>query len=469
MKTAIWWVRRDLRLDDNPALEAAMAGANQVVPVFIQDPALLSSPYVGDKRLSFLNQGLGALHEDLLARGSGLLIRKGRPAAVLKELASELEAGRVFAQEDFSPYARSRDGRVGEVVDLALTPGVVVHHPRKVLKDDGDPYTVFTPFSKKWRQVPLSEAPSPAAAHIPTPAGVRWGPRPTPILFDPPLPFKAGEAEARERLYAFTRGEKPLIFRYAEDRNRVDLEGTSGLSPYFRFGMLSARQAAVEALRASREAPDEASRKGAETWLNEVIWREFFQGILYHFPRVRQASFREDYQSIQWANDEEEFEAWCQGRTGYPLVDAAMRQLLALGWMHNRARMVVASFLTKDLLIDWRWGEGWFMQHLVDGDPGSNNGGWQWTAGTGTDAAPYFRIFNPISQSKKHDPEGAYIRRWVPELAVVPDSHIHEPWDMPEDLQRETGCLIGRDYPAPIVDHQWARERTLVAYKQARS
>ncbi len=468
MKTAIWWVRRDLRLADNPALEAALAGADTVIPVFVQDPALLRSPYVGDKRLAFLYRGLQALHTDLTQRGSGLLVRKGRPEKVLAELAGEMAAGRVFAQEDFSPYARSRDQRVAEAVKLALTPGIVVHHPQKVLKDDGDPYTVFTPFSKKWRALPLSEAPSPAPDQIPAPKGVRWGPQPPLIDIDPPLPFEAGEAEAQNRLHAFARGEDPVIYRYAEDRNRVDLEGTSGLSPYFRFGMLSARQAAVEALRASREAPDTGSKKGAETWLNEVIWREFFQGILYHFPRVREASFREDYQAIAWANDKEEFLAWCDGKTGYPLVDAAMRQLVTLGWMHNRARMVVASFLTKDLLIDWRWGEKWFMQHLVDGDPGSNNGGWQWTAGTGTDAAPYFRIFNPISQSKKHDPEGRYIRRWIPELAEVPDRYIHEPWTMSDDQQQETGCIIGRDYPVPIVDHLWARERTLSAYKQAR-
>ena len=191
--------------------------------------------------------------------------------------------------------------------------------------------------------------------------------------------------------------------------------------------------------------------------------------ILAHFPHVLEHSFRANLRNIAWENDETAFAAWCQGRTGYPVVDAAMRQLVETGWMHNRARMIVASFLVKDLLIDWRWGERFFMQHLVDGDPAANNGGWQWTAGTGTDAAPYFRIFNPTLQGKRHDPEGAYARRWLPELSRVPDRYIHEPWKMPLDVQREAGCIVGQDYPAPIVDHGWARERVLNAYAQART
>jgi deoxyribodipyrimidine photo-lyase len=245
----------------------------------------------------------------------------------------------------------------------------------------------------------------------------------------------------------------------------MDLAGTSGLSPYLRFGMVSARQVVAAARRAEAQARDGAARRSAEAWLNELVWREFYIAILYHFPHVRQAAFRPQLRNVPWVNNPEDFAAWAQGLTGYPVVDAAMRQLLHTGWMHNRARMITASFLTKDLLVDWRWGERHFMQHLIDGDPAANNGGWQWTAGTGTDAAPYFRIFNPVLQSMKFDPDGAFIRRFVPELVNVPYEYIHTPWKMPLDLQKQLGCLIGRDYPAPIVDHRLARERILMAYK----
>jgi deoxyribodipyrimidine photo-lyase len=228
--------------------------------------------------------------------------------------------------------------------------------------------------------------------------------------------------------------------------------------------MLSPQQAVSAAAHAIRSAQDDISRKGAETWLNELIWREFYMHILFHFPHVRRENFRLGH--VRWQDNTTDFAAWCEGCTGYPIVDAAMRQLVETGWMHNRSRMIVACFLTKDLLISWRWGERFFMQHLIDGDPAANNGGWQWTAGTGTDAAPYFRIFNPVSQSLKHDPNGTYIRRWLPELHAVPDEYVHEPWKMPAEVQRATGCVIGADYPHPIVDHAAAKERTLRAYQQ---
>jgi deoxyribodipyrimidine photo-lyase len=275
--------------------------------------------------------------------------------------------------------------------------------------------------------------------------------------------FLAGEAEAQRRLEKFTTS---FIYRYMEDRNRMDLDGTSGLSPYLRFGMLSARQAAWAVREAESLAVGINARNGAETWLNELIWREFYAAILYHFPYVRETAFRPTLRNIPWRDDQDGFRAWAEGRSGYPVVDAAMRQLNSTGWMHNRARMITASFLVKDLLIDWRHGERYFMQHLLDGDPAANNGGWQWTAGTGTDAAPYFRVFNPVLQGKKFDPTGTYVRRWVPELSAVPDTYIHTPWEIPTSLQAKLGCVIGKTYPAPIIDHAMARQRVLAAYRQ---
>ena len=470
MTTAIWWVRRDLRLTDNQALAAALAQAEQVIPAFILDPALLDSPYVGDKRVAFLLGGLRRLDADLRARGSRLVVRRGEPLAELRALLEESGATSILAEEDFSPYARQRDRRVAEALPLQLTGGVTIYPPGAVLKPDGEPYTVFTPFGRTWKALPqpserdVLTAPASLAA---VPALPSLAIPDSPALPDG-VPFPPGEAEAQRRLAAFVDGDEPPIYGYAAARDRLDREGTSRLSPYLRFGMLSARQAVVAARAAAETAGGAQERQGAETWLNELIWREFFVHILYHHPQVRGASFRPEYERIAWENDIGAFSAWCEGRTGYPVVDAAMRQMVQTGWMHNRARMIVASFLVKDLLIDWRRGEHFFMQHLVDGDPAANNGGWQWTAGTGTDAAPYFRIFNPILQGKKHDPDGIFVRRWLPELAGVPDKNLHAPWEMPEEVQRQAGCVIGEDYPAPIIDHAWARERTLAAYAHAR-
>ena len=464
MNTALWWIRRDLRLVDNQALAAALDHAEAVIPVFVLDPALLNSRYVGEKRLAFLLGGLRALDADLRERGSRLVVRRGDPAEALTGVLHATQAEAIFAEADVSPYARRRDDRVRAHLPLRLTGGVTVHPPGAVRKQDGDPYVVYSWYSRTWKSFPmptasdLLEAPKTLR---PVPDDLSNDPMPTEPAPPKSVPFEPGAAAARERLEAFTQAP---ITEYHKKRDRMDLDATSQLSPYLRFGMLSAREAVV----AARKARENGGGKGAEVWLDELIWREFYAMILYHHPRVREESFREQYQRIAWRNDEAEFEAWKAGRTGYPAVDAAMRQLRESGWMHNRARMIVASFLTKDLLINWQWGEQHFMQHLIDGDPAANNGGWQWSAGTGTDAAPYFRIFNPITQGEKHDPQGAYIRRWVPELRNVPDDYIHRPWTMPENVQQEAKCIIGEDYPAPIVDHQAARERTLAAYKAAR-
>jgi deoxyribodipyrimidine photo-lyase len=468
MTTAIWWVRRDLRLNDNDALRAALGHGGCVVPLFVLDPTLLAAPDISAKRLAFLFSGLRALDADLRAHGSRLIVRRGDPAVELARLVAEAGAEALYAEADPWPYGRRRDAAIAAQVPLGLLSGLTAQPFDLIRKADGAPYTVFTPFSRAWKALPL---PTPAQLWAPP----EWLPavpdhlQSLPIPDEPALPasvpFPPGEAEALRRLRAFAGGSTTAIRGYADDRNRMDLDGTSQLSPYLRFGMVSARRTVVAALHAKEVASDESARRGAETWLNELIWREFYMMVLYRHPDVLEHAFQVNLRGISWRNDEAEFAAWSAGRTGYPVVDAAMRQLVTTGWMHNRARMIVASFLVKDLLVDWRWGERFFMQHLVDGDPAANNGGWQWTSGVGTDAAPYFRVFNPILQGTKFDPEGAYVRRYVPELVNVSTKFIHEPWKMPPEVQHKSRCVVGRDYPAPIVDHTLARERALAAYK----
>ena len=439
--TNIWWIRRDLRLMDNAALHSALESGS-VLPVFILDPAFEN---LSPRRKSFLYEGLSALDEDLRKRGSYLVIRKGKPIDALRHLFDEVKAEAIYAEEDYTPYARRRDGLIQKLLPLRLVQGQTVHHPKNVLKQDGRPYTVYTPYSKVWKAQLTKIKLLPAPETLNTPKGIYSEPMPA---FTPNPIFPAGEAEALRRLDQFTQS---TISKYHDDRNRMDLDGTSSLSPYIRFGMVGLRQT-VDASRSTQHA----NSKGAEIWLNELIWREFYIQILYHFPYVAKTSFNRSLANIPWRNNAKEFGAWKRGETGVPVVDAAMRQLKETGWMHNRARMIVASFLVKDLLIDWRWGEDWFMQNLLDGDIAPNNGGWQWTAGTGTDAAPYFRIFNPVLQSAKFDPNGDYIRKWVPELEKINAKQIHAPWEY--DLK-----VSG--YPSePIVDREVVKERTLNAY-----
>ncbi len=400
------------------------------------------------------------LDKDLKTLGSTLILRRGDPIEILRQMLSEVNGDSIFAEEDFSPYARQRDKSVAAALPLRLTGGLTLLPPSVVVKPDGSPYTVFTPFSRKWRDLVSYQESLPAPKFIRTPVGIPT--ESTPSDSNLSTLFPAGEQEAARRLDDFV---ETKIDAYANDRDRMDLDCTSGLSPYLRFGMLSARQA-MRATRFEALSIGKTNQLGSETWLNELIWREFYISILNHFPHARQMAFRSQMRHIHWINDSQDFTAWKKGLTGYPVVDAAMRQLKQTGWMHNRARMITASFLTKDLLVDWRWGEKYFMQQLIDGDPAPNNGGWQWSAGTGSDAAPYFRVFNPVLQGEKFDPLGDYVRRWVPELSNLPDKFIHQPWAIPPELARKLFFKLGSAYPCPIIDHAFARQRALAVFKK---
>ena len=452
MKTSIWWIRRDLRLHDNPSLTHALQQSEKVIPLFILDPALLSSP--PSNRELFLYAALKSLDSELRIRNSRLVVRRGAPLIVLQRMVSETGASLIVAEADHSPYASMRDSNIGVHLPLETLSVLTVHPPQAVSKLDGTPYTVFTPFSKVWKTLPFAGKALGAPDILPeVPEDIYSEEIPAGKTFDE---FPASENAARKRLSDFLTAD---IFKYQNARNMLSEDGTSRISPYLKFGLLSMRECVQQVRLLIKHTEDHVFRESCDTFLNELIWREFFISILAHFPHVAQQSFRENLRSIQWAQYPAGLRAWQEGRTGYPVVDAAMRQLLATGWMHNRARMISASFLTKDLLIDWREGEKWFMQHLIDGDLASNNGGWQWTAGTGTDAAPYFRIFNPSRQSEKFDPQGDYIRRWIPELSNVETQFIHTPWEFPQ---------LEADYPPPMIDHNLARERTLAAYQNAK-
>ncbi len=456
--TSVAWFRRDLRLADNPMLAAAVAAGN-VAPLFVFDQTLLEGRWASPNRNWFLLGCLVELRQSLRAIGSELYIRYGDPSVEVPRFAEDCCANDVYFARDYTPFARRRDSQVAEElaakgISLHARRGTLFHEPDEVTPAGDKPVSVYTPFRKRWEPLPEREPIAPPQslgqlADLPPGELPMDDQRFVPTATDAVAP---GERAALERLAAWCDG--PLE-HYAELRDVLPGQTTSRLSQDLRWGLLSPLQV-VMAARSSVADPTK--------FISEIAWREFYYYVLWFNPRVTREPFQEKYAAMRWASDPAGFEAWCEGQTGNPVVDAAMRQLLATGYMHNRARMIVASFLTKHLLLDWRLGERHFMRHLIDGDVANNNGGWQWAASTGTDPQPYFRIFNPILQGKRYDPEGAYVRQWVPELANVPARYIHEPWEMPTELQAECHVRIGSDYPAPIVEHTEARERALATY-----
>ena len=467
MAPAIVWFRRNLRLDDNVPLDAAVRGHDSVVPVFVLDDHYLTDDF-SPPRLRFLAESLRDLEAALAAKGSRLLFRKGPSGAALAALARETGADAVYSHLDHEPHgtalAREVEGALSaQGTRLRLLPDLHLVAPGSLRTEAGRPFTVYTPFSRRWREADKA-APVQEPVRVATPEAVLDPAFPS-IAMSRPRGFRVegapanppGGTRAGLRLWKAFRAR--ALGRYAEERDVPGVEGTSRLSPHLRFGTLGIRRLLAGAREEWREA-DAARRKSIDTFVGELAWREFYASILAAFPRVLEESFRPEFERFPWRTGEEAerlFAAWRDGRTGYPIVDAGMRQLAREGWMHNRVRMVVASFLTKHLLVDWRRGEALFRARLADGDPASNNGGWQWSAGCGTDAQPFFRIFNPVLQGERFDADGAYVKRWVPEIEAWKGAgkDLHAPW-------RSKTPPAG--YPAPVVDHATARAAALAAF-----
>lgn len=426
---SVFWFRRDLRLFDNTGLLHALKSGYPVLPLFIFDREILdklTDPQ--DRRVAFIHAELAKMKAELEAMGSSLRVEVGRPAEIWESLTAEYEIEKVFTNHDYEPYARERDREMrkflnGKGIGFFTFKDQVVFEKEEVLTGQGKPYTVFTPYSKKWKAQLTPEHLANRASEAELAQAITTDRFPMPMLESMGFESVLDEFPAKEV-------DPRLIQAYADQRNFPAIAGTSRLSVHLRFGTVSPRRLV------------KLAQPNSETWLNELIWREFYQQVLWNFPHVADRAMKPAYDNIPWRDAPEDFAAWCEGRTGYPMVDAGMRELNATGFMHNRVRMVTASFLTKHLLIDWRLGEGYFAQKLIDFDLASNNGGWQWAAGSGADAAPYFRIFNPESQLKKFDGKAKYVRQWVPEFGTPA-------------------------YVAPIVDHKFARDRCLEVYKAA--
>ena len=474
-RPALVWLRRDLRLMDHAALYHALRGHAQVYVVFVFDRTILDPLPREDRRIEFIRESLVELDVALRKAGGALIVRHDYPQVAIPTLARELGVSAVYVNRDYEPAAVFRDRDVAttladENIDFRSFKDQVIFETDELLTQAGKPFTVYTPYKNAWykkaelntsdfylRPYPVERyfrrlANSPLATGVPNMSALGFENTDLSAIGVTP-----GMRGGQERVEDFL----TRIDFYKAARDYPAVKGVSYLSVHLRFGTVSIRDLASRAWRNGSE--------GALGWLNELIWRDFYFAIVHHFPHAIGQAFKPAFDRLIWDDIPAFHEAWCLGLTGYPLVDAAQRQLLKTGWMHNRLRMVSASFYTKDLGLDWRKGEAWFARWLLDFDLSANNGGWQWSASTGCDAQPWFRIFNPVTQSEKFDPQGKFIRRYVPEIANVPDKYIHAPWTMPAAVQSECGVLIGRDYPPPVVDHANARERTLSRFKSATS
>jgi deoxyribodipyrimidine photo-lyase len=475
MRPSIVWFRRDLRLEDHAALGAAVRRGGPVIPVFIWAPGEEAPWPPGAASRWWLHHSLAAHDAALRARGSRLVLRRGGSVATLVSLARETGADAVFWTAPVEPAAVARDAAVRAALEAAgiaahASPPDLLFDPQALRAGSGRAYQVFTPFHKACLRMAAPAEPAPAPRRIPAPARVPKG-LPLDALRLPPRidwatglreTWTPGEDGARAQL---KRAVREIVEDYASSRDAPARAGTSRLSPYLHWGEAGPRQV----WHAVRKAADGRPGAGARELLRQLVWRDFAHYLLVHFPRTTDAPLRLAYRRFPWRRDPSGLRAWKRGRTGYPVVDAGMRELWRTGWMHNRVRMIVASFLVKDLLLPWLDGARWFWDTLVDADLANNTLGWQWAAGCGADAAPYFRIFNPVSQGERFDPAGAYVRRWVPELSRLPAEWIHRPWEAPAKVLEAAGVTLGMAYPRPIVDHAAARQRALIALAGLRS
>jgi deoxyribodipyrimidine photo-lyase len=468
---ALFWFRRDLRDEDNAGLHYALTSAAAVYCVFVFDREILDGLHSrADRRVEFIWESVRELAAALERQGGGLIVRHARATEEIPRLAAGLGVNAVFTNEDYEPAARARDDAVEKALQGA---GIGMHRAKdqaifagdEILTQGGNPFAVFTPYRNAWmkklddfylKAYPVAKY----AARLARPTAAPALPALEALGFERTNLAKLGVSPGTSGARALLEDFAARIGHYKTARDFPAVKGVSYLSVHNRFGTVSIRELG----RFARAA----GNAGAEAWLNELAWRDFYFQVLWHHPHAADSAFKREFGKLQWPGTKAHFKAWCEARTGYPLIDAAMRQLATTGYMHNRLRMIVASFLAKDLLVDWRYGERFFARHLNDYDLAANNGGWQWAASTGCDSQPYFRIFNPVTQSQRFDPKGDFIRRYLPQLAKVPDKSIHAPWTLGPLSQEAVGCVIGRDYPAPIVDHTEQREKALALFSTVR-